>query len=248
MIPAAGAAVVAVAAGAFAMKNTKDPKDAVIDAFKSITAEGQTSPMEEIFGSGQSSENQQGSAGEVNLELTMEGASDPSLNQLATGKVGMTFLNDVENNRVSMTAGVGYADMNLVNLELYADEAQIVAAVPELSSRAFVLNYSEDLEGQLASSPFLGAVLQENGIDVTGLNDYIEKAAEIGDSRKEIFDVRELWNRYKEGSQAIEDLKAAMTVEKTEKKDFTIDGSLKASDGVSRCGQQRCPDSVYHHD
>ena len=39
VIPAAIAAVVAIAAGAFAMTSAKDPKDAVIGAFKSIVAE-----------------------------------------------------------------------------------------------------------------------------------------------------------------------------------------------------------------
>lgn len=231
MIPAAGAAVIAVAAGAFAMKNTKDPKDAVIDAFKSITAEGQTSPMKEIFGVGEQTEGQNGTSGEMNLELTMEGISDLSMSQLATGKVGMNVLSDMENNKISITAGVGYADMDLASLELYADENQIIAAVPELSSKAFVLNYSDDLEGQLANSPYLGAMIQANGIDLTGLNAYMEKVQEIGTSRQELFDVKELWKRYKEGSQAIDDLKAAMTVEKTEKKDFTIDGASESCSG-----------------
>ena len=48
----AGAAVVAVAVGGvFYVKSTaKDPKDVVIDAFKSVYAEGQTNPQEELFG------------------------------------------------------------------------------------------------------------------------------------------------------------------------------------------------------
>ena len=37
-------------------------------------------------------------------------------------------------------------------------------------------------------------------------------------------DLKALWNRYKEGSKAIDDLKAAMTVTKNDKKEFTIDG------------------------
>ena len=37
-------------------------------------------------------------------------------------------------------------------------------------------------------------------------------------------DLKALWNRYKEGSKAIDDLKTAMTVTKNDKKEFTIDG------------------------
>ena len=39
-----------------------------------------------------------------------------------------------------------------------------------------------------------------------------------------MLDLKALWNRYKEGSKAIDDLKTAMTVTKNDKKEFTIDG------------------------
>lgn len=231
VLPVAVAAVVAVAAGAFAMSNRKDPKDIVIDAFKSITAEGQTNPSEEIFGSKELAQKLNKESSEFDIEFTVEGSSDPTIAQLATGKLGMSVLNDVENKKMSLAAGVGYADMNLVNLEFYLDDKQAVMAVPELSSKAFTLNYADDLEGQVKHSPFVGQIFEESGLDITGLNGYLQKCSEIASTGEPLINVSELWKRYKEGSKAIDDLKAAMTVEKAEKQSFTIDGKEESCNG-----------------
>lgn len=89
VIPAAIAAVVAIAAGAFAMTSAKDPKDAVIGAFKSIVAEGQTNPAEEIFGVSAMTDKLNKESSEMNMELTVEGSSDETLSQLVSGKIGI---------------------------------------------------------------------------------------------------------------------------------------------------------------
>lgn len=232
ILPAAIAAVVAVAAGVFAFSTTrKDPKDVVLEAFKSVVAEGQTNPGEELFGMAAMTEKLNKESSEVNMELTVEGISDPTLEQLVTGEFGMTVQNDVENKKMFMVMGIGYADMNLANFEMLLDEKEVVMAIPELSSKSFVLNYADDLEGQINNSPYLGQLFQENGMDITGLNSYFGKCNELAAEGQGFFDLGELWKRYKEGSQAIEDLKAAMTVEKAEKKSFTIDGAEASCDG-----------------
>lgn len=231
VIPAAAVAVVAVAAGAYAMSQRVDPKDAVIDAFKSITAEGQTNPAEEIFGISDLMEKLSKESGEISMEATIAGASDETVNQLASGKMRVNVKNDVDQKKLSMDIGLGYADMDLAGMELYLDETQVAAAIPELSSRAFTLNYADDLEGQLEASPYLGSLLQENGVDITGLSTYLEKCTEMASEGEELFNLKELWHRYKEGSKAIDDLKAAMTAEKVEKKDFIIDGSTESCRG-----------------
>ena len=231
VIPAAIAAVVAIAAGAFAMTSAKDPKDAVIGAFKSIVAEGQTNPAEEIFGVSAMTDKLNKESSEMNMELTVEGSSDETLSQLVSGKIGMSALNDIDNKKMSFVMGVGYADMNLANFEFYLDEKELVMAIPELSSKAFSMNYADDLEGQVKNSPYLGQILQDSGMDLTGLNSYLEKCNELAAGGEQFFDLEELWKRYKEGSKAIDDLKAAMTVEKAEKKSFTIDGKEVSCDG-----------------
>lgn len=233
VLPVAIAAVIAVAAGVFAMKGglSKDPKDVVIGAFKSIVAEGQTNPSEEIFGMTAMMEKLNKESSQVNMEFVVEGSSDETLNQIATGKLGMTALNDMENKKVSLVMGVGYAGMNFANLKFYLDEKELAFAIPELTSKAFTMNYADDLEGQLAKSPFVGPIVQDSGMDLTGFNSYLEKCNEIAATGTEFFDLKELWTRYKEGSKAIDDLKAAMTVEKTEQKSFTIDGKEENCDG-----------------
>ena len=230
---AAVAAVAVIAVGAAVLMPKTSPKDTVIDAFKSITAKGQTDPMEEIFGWDAMNEKLSKESSEMNLELQLQESSDETVNQLATGKIGMSAMNDVEGKKSSFVLGVGYADMNLANLEVYLDDKQVVAAIPELTKKAFSLNYADDLEGQLENSPYVGELLSESGTDLTGLNSYITKAREMASSETQLFDVKALWNRYKEGSKAIDDLKAAMTVEKTDKKDFTINGSSQSCKGYN---------------
>ena len=224
VVPAAVAGVAAVAAGAYVMMNQVDPKDAVIDAFKSIVAEEQVNPAEELFGISELMEKLNTESSEVAVKLTFEDTSDPDLGMLATGSMGVTSYSDLENMKLGMDMNIGYADMDLVTMQLYMDKEQIAAAIPELSSRTFMLNYGEDLEGQLAASPYLGAMLTASGVDMTGLNAYLEKCMEIAESGNQFFDVEALWNRYKEGSKAIDDLKASMTAEKIDKRDFTIEG------------------------
>lgn len=231
VIPVAILAVIAIAAGVFAMTSKKNPKDVVIEAFKSIVAEGQTNPAEEIFGVTAMGEKLNKESSEINMEMTVEGSSDETLNKFVSGKIGFTTLNDVENKKMSVAMGLGYADMDLANLAVYLDQKEIIMAIPELSTKAFSLNYADDLEGQVANSPYVGPILNEIGMDLTGLNNYLAKCTELASGDTELFNIEELWKRYKEGSKAIDDLKAAMTVEKTEKKSFTIDGKEVNCDG-----------------
>lgn len=226
----AAAAVIGVGA---AVMPRKSSKDMVVDAFKSIMAEGQTDPMEEIFGSSAMNEKLMKESSEVNMELQLQDSSDETIKQLATGKMGMTALNDIANKKMSFVLGVGFADMNIANLEFYLDDKQLAVAVPELSAKAFSFNYADDLEGQIERSPYLGQMFTENGIDVTGLNSYLTKVNEVASSQQELFNLKELWTRYKEGSKAIDDLKAAMTVEKTENKNFTISGKDQSCKGFN---------------
>lgn len=232
IIPAAIAAVVVVAAGAFAVTSLrqKDPKDIVLDAFKSITAEGQTDPAEELLHLSKISElNTESSQG--SLEFTYDGSSIAEANAAQTATLGMDFLNDMENNNMSAEIRAGFGGMDIARFQMYLDDTQFVMAIPELSSKAIMLNYGENLDEQLEASPFLGPLLQDSGMNLEGFNNYMKKAQEIAATGDPIINLPELWNRYKEGSQAIDDLKAAMTVEKIDSKKVTIDGAEVDADG-----------------
>ena len=70
----AGAAVAAVAViggVAFWQMNKQDPKDVVIEAFKGVMAEGQTDPMEEIFGWKALGKKLYSDSYQVNMNLTL---------------------------------------------------------------------------------------------------------------------------------------------------------------------------------
>ena len=230
---AAVAAAAVLAVGAFAMMPKKSGKDIVIDAFKSIVAKEQTQPMEEIFGWQEMNTKYTKEASEMNMELMLQDSSDETVKQLTTGKIGMSAMNDPAGKKMYAVIGAGYGDMNIANLEFYLDDKQLVAAIPELSKKAFSFNYADDLEGQIANSPYLGEMFAQSGVDVTGLNNYLAKCNEMASSGKQLFDIKTLWERYKEGSKAIDDLKAAMTVENGEKKSFTIDGKEESCKGYN---------------
>lgn len=59
---------------------------------------------------------------------------------------------------------------------------------------------------------------------VEGLANYLGQYKEALSDEEPMMDLKALWNRYKEGSKAIDDLKTAMTVTKNDKK------SLRSTD------------------
>ena len=83
LISAGAAAAVVVVGGGVMLSHQADPKDTVIDAFKSITAEGQLNPSEEIFGTKELEKLLQKGSAQTGMELSMTGISDESLNQMS---------------------------------------------------------------------------------------------------------------------------------------------------------------------
>lgn len=224
LIPAGAAAAVAVIGGGVMLSHQADPKDTVIDAFKSITAEGQLNPSEEIFGTKELEDLLQKGSAQTGMELSMTGISDESLNQMSGAGIGLDVKRDVDSGRQLLNLSLQYGGGELADAQLYMDDTQIMAAIPVLSSRMFTLDYANDLEGQLINSPYAAQKLEEQGIDIEGLANYLGQYKEALSDEEPMMDLKALWNRYKEGSKAIDDLKAAMTVTKNDKKEFTIDG------------------------
>lgn len=154
----------------------------------------------------------------------MTGISDESLNQMSGAGIGLDVKRDVDSGRQLLNLSLQYGGGELADAQLYMDDTQIMAAIPVLSSRMFTLDYANDLEGQLINSPYAAQKLEEQGIDIEGLANYLGQYKEALSDEEPMLDLKALWNRYKEGSKAIDDLKAAMTVTKNDKKEFTIDG------------------------
>ena len=171
LIPAGAAAAVVVVGGGVMLSHQADPKDTVIDAFKSITAEGQLNPSEEIFGTKELEDLLQKGSAQTGMELSMTGISDESLNQMSGAGIGLDVKRDVDSGRQLLNLSLQYGGGELADAQLYMDDTQIMAAIPALSSRIFTLDYVNDLEGQLINSPYAAQKLEEQGIDIEAIDD-----------------------------------------------------------------------------
>lgn len=234
---AAGAVVAAVAAvGIFAGVKLmeKDPKDVVIDAFKGVYSSDISYPSEEVFGWKKIVEKSM----EENMEGTFSLALDQSNNALANMFSGTEITSfsqsDVKNKKAYGEFGIRVANMDLISMDIYADQEKIGVAIPELSEKVFTLDYANDLEGQIEASPFAGPMLREAGIDASVLKDYMDYLWSFYNTEGDRpFDIQALWNRYKEGSQAISNFKEAMTVEKADGSEFTVNGTITECKGYN---------------
>ena len=231
------AAVAVVGGGVFAYTRLAggDPKETVIQAFENVYTEGQTNPMEELFGLSEFAKAGISASQNSGLMLKLDSCSEPAVNTYAGSGLRIDAKNDVENNKVSANMGIIYNGMDLVNLDFYYGDDTVMAAVPELSSKVFTLDFGEGLEERLKNSPMLGPALEQSGVNVSVMTEYMELLAEQARQTQEgqaaSFDLKALMKRYQEGCKAEDDFKAALTVEKGEKASFTIDGKEQACRG-----------------
>ncbi len=223
----AGIVAVVAAAGIFgAVKmREKDPKEAVIDAFKSVT-ESEVKPMDELFGYSQFVENAKTANLETGLSLSLDGGSSDWMNQYSGSGFRMDEKLDQENDKLSLDICGVYNSMDLVSLKMYYGDETLMLAVPELLNTVFTADLGDGLADRLMESPTFGPQLKAQGVDVEELEkcirDYMDMAENGGESNS--YDLEGLYNRYKEGCKAQENFKAAMTVEKGEKGQFEMDG------------------------
>ena len=215
IIAVAAAAVVAVAGLAFWQMNKEDPKDIVIKAFEGVVADGQTNPAEEIFGWDAMYDKLYQGSYQMDMGLQLE--SLLGITELAGAGFNMAAVQDRDTGAMDMDFGIQYGGMDLAGAQIYLDDAELAVALPELTGKVFSLNLAEDLETQIANSPYLGKNLSDMGFNLQGYVDYMKKANEISKSETPMFDLEALWERYKTGSEAIDNLKAAMTVERERK-------------------------------
>lgn len=203
----------------------KDPKDVVIDAFKGVYSSDITYPSEEIFGWDTIVKNSREKNMESGFRLALEQSSSDFANMFAGTAITSENKCDVENKKVYGKIGTKIANMDFLSMDVYADTEKIAIAVPELSSKVFSLDYANDLEGQMESSPVVGQMLKEAEVEPSVISDYMDYIWSFyGEKEEQPFDIEGLWNRYKEGSKAIDNFKTAMTVEKAEGASFTVNG------------------------
>lgn len=229
-----GGVVVAAAAGIgiFMVSNTKDPKTVVVDALKGVYSAENVNPGEEVFGLGQIYGEFSKTGGEMGGSLAFAGSSNPDLNMLMGAGVNIHAASDVTNKKFTETIGIQYSGMDLANLIIYADDTYLMAALPEFTSKVLTVNYADDLAGQIANSP-LAAEMEYmfTEEEMEAFENYIAYLTDISSEKKTPFDLKALWQRYKEGSQAMGNFKEAITVTKADSQTFSYDGKEQKCTG-----------------
>ena len=231
----AAVAIIVIAALAYVKMNAKDPKQVVIDAFKNVYTEGQVFPFEELFGFNEFAENAQTSDSESGITLKMNSCSDPTVNQFAGSGLRLEGKRDWTNQKISFNMGGIYNGMDLANLDMYYGNDILMMMVPELSSKVFTMDLGEGLADRIKSSPTVGPLLEESGIDLEGLTAYftdlIDGTAQAAETGQTPFDMDALLTRYREGCKAQENFEAAMTVTKASKGTYTMNGAEVSCQG-----------------
>lgn len=229
-IAIAAAAVIGIGAFAAVKLMEKDPKEVVIAAFENIYTEDQVNPMEELFGVSGFGEFTQETSQQVRTEIVLDSCSDEMVNQVAGGGIRTEVKYDMENQKGTLDLGILFNQMDLVTMNFYYGDETVMAAIPELSGKVFTLDVSDGLVERIENSPTLGPIMASSGMDMKALAEFyqeymewIKKKVEDG-TASDPYGIREVWKRYQEGSQAQENFKAALTVEKAEKGIFLMDG------------------------
>lgn len=231
------AAAAVVAAGAFGLSkvNEKDPKQVVIDAFESVYPEGQVYPIDELFGITKFADAVGTANAEGSLTLKLDSCSDENANAYAGSGLRIGGKSDITNKKSSAEIAAIYNGMDLAKMEVYYGDDMLMMALPELSGKVFTLDLGDGLADRITQSPVVGPLMEENGVDAAGIAEYLSELMDEAEKNqaegKRTYDFEGLWNRYKEGSKAQENFKAALTVEQGEKKDFTMDGAQVSCKG-----------------
>lgn len=233
----AAAAVIGVAAFAAVKMTAKDPKEVVIAAFENIWPEDQVSPTEELFGTSELAKAMSTTDSETSLSLKLDSCSDDTVNSFAGSGLRIAGKNDITNKKSSFNMGVTYNDMDAANLNVYYGDETLMMALPELVDKVFTLDLSEGLADRVKNSPTVGTYLAQSGVDVDAMAAYLQEMMDEAANQSETgtapFDVEALMTRYKEGCKAQENFKAALTVEKSGKGTFTMDGKEVSCTGYN---------------
>jgi len=229
--------VAIVGISAFAIMNTKtaDPKQVVLDAFKTVNPEGEISPMEELFGWSKIPGNLKQESSEIALTVKMDSCSYADVNTYAGIGLRMGVKEDIAAENSEMNVAVLYKDMGLANLNLYVGDKTLVMAIPELSSKVFTLAIDDTLGDRIKNSPIVGPILAENGVDLdaylTYMDELVAQAEDQEGTEVQVLDLKAMLDRYEKGCSARDNFKAAMEVKAGEAASFTLDGKEEKCNG-----------------
>ena len=223
MIGLAAAVVAVIGIGAFAALQlfAKNPKTVVAQAFLSLGADLDQAPAEQIFGFREISENKLTGDYEENFDLSISTISDEEM-ALLEGS-GLSLSQRLSNTQKKSwgSLGLNYGSMALGTLEAYYDEEMLQAALPDYSSKVFLINLGEGLEEEILNAPVmdLAGVPQEEKAQMAH-----SLASALNSPFGETVTAGELWDRFRESGQAVTDFVEGVQVEKAGKETFQMDG------------------------
>lgn len=224
-----------VAAAVFAL-TAKTPKEKVIAAFEQVYDSQKELPGEEIFGFSQFAEMAKSQDMEEGISLSLSDTSFWGTQSFVGSGFSLDAKFSPSRKQSSADVGFSYQGMKMLDAQVYYGDDRLMAAVPQLSSYAFLLDMSGDFGSKLKNSPMAGAVLQSQGVDGDALADLVNETLDRAyDTENPAFDLNALLNRYREGCKAKDKFKEALTVEKEKgnKKSFPVDGKEKKCQGYS---------------
>lgn len=222
VIAAAGVTVGLVKADVFT-----SPEKAVDHALESLGSENVTPAFEEVFGLAKLLENSAKKGADISFRVT---AKDIPVPEELTGMSGYvlpsagvtgTTLLDFSGKKASTVLKLTAADTALLGLQVYADETQLMLALPELFQSVLSVNYAGDnLLERICASP-LFALLELDEAEFRELlqslntEDSAEMTAEF---------TKAIEKMAEEIEQSAKEFYRTRTVSKTETKELTVGG------------------------
>lgn len=232
----AAVAVTGCVAAAAVMLTAKTPKEKVIAAFERTFDSKEEFPIEKVFGLSQMAKMVKSQDVEEGIGLTLSGTSVYGTQDFVGSGFDMGIKNSFSARKTSVDLGVSYNGMKIADANIYYGDNRLMAAVPQVSSYAFLLDMGGDFGARLDGSPAIGPLLRSEGVDSDELASLVTETMDKAyDTENRPFDFAALLNRYKEGCKAKDKFKEALTVEKNkgDTKNFTVSGKEQKCQGYT---------------
>ena len=223
-----GVALAANASGMF-----KSDKAVVWDAFAGFMEPKEKGTYETVFGYEDLFKLMNTGSTEYGMNLKIEDIADESTAFLKGGELSMDFATDMENRKVFAGIIAKYSGLEVANLEIFMDSTKIQAAVPTYTDKAFTIDYSKDIKEQITNSPVLSSLVEETPEGIDAINSYFDTVKKTMSKDTKIVDYSEIIERFKTTTKALDNLKESMVVEKTDSKEFEVNGKKEDCKGYN---------------
>lgn len=219
-------------AGAYEVKNSilfKDGNEVVTEAIKDFALREEETALEKALSTKKLTENikEKGAEGEFSLQVNSIGEESAKVLEGLQGEIN--FASDVENKKNYAKISGTYAGVS-ADIENYADSEKLQIGSSLLDGKVLQLAYADgNLMDKLKNSPVFGAYME--GMDDAQLQEMEKYLANFQDIIQKGFEEAETPEDVKELEKIFEDFKNNWEIEKTDKKEFTVNDKEKKYQG-----------------